>query len=438
MRSPGLSAGHLALLPCLLTLGLARGVAAEEFWVAPDGVACNSSRCICEATAPCLASPALFGRLEPGDRLKLLPGEYPGFLIEDVHGLPEQKIVLQGVGKMVDGSPAARLRGDMSSARDAVELARSSHIALENLHVSRAARAGIRVNNSHHIDVRHSYLEANGVWGIFTNHANHFTAEGNTIIGPAEQHGIYQSNSGDHVRIVGNYVVDFDGCGLHFNGDLSMGGASGVKGDGIISDVEIRDNFLAGNGRVGGSAINLDGVERAIVENNILVGNQASGVAVFRHDGAIGSRGVMVARNLIVMPPGSRWALNFNRSEGNNQVEGNVIVAQDGYRGIHEVISTDAETSPSAGMATFPFRADNNAYYYRRNFAVFNGSTHFSLRQWQQEGQDTQSTFVPVNGVIGVGDGYRVELPAVVVDAMTTRDVAPGNPYLFLVSNADE
>ena len=189
---------------------------------------------------------------------------------------------------------------------------------------------------------------------------------------------------------------------------------------------------------MGGSAINLDGVERAVVEGNILIGNRASGVAVFRQDGAIGSREVTVARNLIVMPPGARWALNFNRSEGGSQVESNVVVTQDGYRGIYDVKNSVPETSSAAAIESSPFRADNNAYYYRRNFAVFNGSTHISLRQWQRQGEDKQSSFVSLTGAIGVGAGYRVELPPAVARAVAAREVASANPYRHLVDATDE
>jgi parallel beta-helix repeat protein len=283
------SAGLSSLL---VLLAFIMPAAARDLWMAPEGAVCYQAPCVCDRRAPCAINRFVFSQLQPGDTMNLQPGQYPGFVFADVHGTAEQKIIIRG--EAVSQVPAVYVRGDLANRQDAIEIARSSHVMIENMAVSNARRAGIRLNNSHHIGINNTLLRENGVWGIFTNHANHFTAQGNTIIGPAEQHGIYQSNSGDHVRITGNYIIDFDGCGLHFNGDLSMGGAQSVEGDGIISDVVISNNFIAGNGLRGGSAINLDGAKNVLIENNILLGNKASGIAVFKHDGANGSRNVRI------------------------------------------------------------------------------------------------------------------------------------------------
>ena len=433
MRSPGRLLGRLTLVPLLLACGTARLVAAADIWVSPNGVSCIVASCSCEKGTPCIISRVLLGQLAPGSRLKLLPGEYPGLLIENVHGLPEQKVVIQGVGKMADGTPAARVRGDLATARDAVELSRSSNIALENLHISHAARAGIRLNNSHHIEVRHSHLEANGVWGIFTNHANYFTAEANTIIGPAKQHGIYQSNSGDHVRIAGNYIVGFDGAAVHLNGDLIMGGAPSVAADGVISEVEIRDNFFAGNGSGGGSAINLDGAESVVIEDNILVGNKAAGIAVFKDDGAIGSRNIYAQRNLLVMAPESRWAVIFNNAGSGSRFSNNVIIAQDKRRGVYLVNNSARVMHSDAEIGVLPFTSDRNYFYSGGNFALLNDSERLEFRSWQRRGQDNASALLELSMPLESDPDFRLRLPDAVTEALKELGIAKKNPYRHLL-----
>ncbi|MDP5131105.1 MAG: right-handed parallel beta-helix repeat-containing protein, partial [Paraglaciecola sp.] len=216
----------------------------RNFWVSPLGNQCNKTQCLCTELYPCTLDNQLINKLVPGDSVKLKSGTYPSFTIDNLNGNLEKPIRFIGPSQ---GLPA-HFSGKIDSTRDVIEIKQSSYITLENLKVSGALRAGIRVNNSHFVTINNNELVENGVWGIFTNHANNFTAAFNKIVGPAKEHGIYQSNSGDNVIITGNYIVNFNGCAVHFNGDLSMGGAPEVAGDGIISNIIVSNNFLAGNG----------------------------------------------------------------------------------------------------------------------------------------------------------------------------------------------
>jgi hypothetical protein len=80
--------------------------------------------------------------------------------------------------------------------------------------------------------MENSRFENNGVWGLFTNHANNVEVIEQHDPRPSQQHGIYFSNSGDGGRIADNYIVGFDACGIQLNGDKSMGGARGVSATG--------------------------------------------------------------------------------------------------------------------------------------------------------------------------------------------------------------
>ncbi len=112
---------------------------------------------------------------------------------------------------------------------------------------------------SNHVIVRNNITDRNGTWGIFSSFADDLLIENNTTSNSGSQHGIYTSNSGDRPvirnnRVFGNYM-----CGIHMNGDASMGG------DGIISSALVENNIIYDNGRGGGSGINCDGVQDSVI-----------------------------------------------------------------------------------------------------------------------------------------------------------------------------
>ena len=120
------------------------------------------------------------------------------------------------------------------------------------------------------------------------------------------------SNSGDRPIIRGNVSWGNRQCGIHMNGDVSQGG------DGIISGALVENNVIFGNGRGGGSGINCDGVQDSKIPNNLLYDNHASGISLYRIDGAAGSNGNSVINNTIVQAANARWAVNIkNRSTSN-------------------------------------------------------------------------------------------------------------------------
>ncbi|WP_440874865.1 right-handed parallel beta-helix repeat-containing protein [Thalassotalea sp. PLHSN55] len=293
-------------------------------------------------------------------------------MIKKLHGTAEKAIEFIG-----DPSGEKAVIGIATNHRDMLEIKHSSYIFVSGFAVINATRAGIRVNNSHNVKLNHNEITQSGVWGIFTNHANHFSAQHNIIIGPAQQHGIYHSNSGDRVYLANNMIRGFNGCGIHINADKSMGGATDVIGDGIVSNVIIENNYLSENGSSGGSAINLDGVLGVKLANNIMLNNKAAAISLFKQDGAIGSGDSQIINNLVIMPERSRWAVNIKKSSGGNHFENNIIVTKGKYRGIFDLVTTATSTAPN-------FSSKNNLYSFQRNFAVVNNKQHYSLSKWQQ------------------------------------------------------
>lgn len=298
---------------------------AETYYAAAFGPECSSAAtCECSEESACKFSNALIARLAPGDTLRLAPGLYPPVMIEGLRGAPYAPIKLQGSLDR-DGVPSVVFDG-ASEAQDTIELKESAFIELSQITVQGAARAGLRINNSHNITVRGSLFRGNRVWGIFTNHANDVTASGNRITGPGQQHGIYLSNSGDGGLIEENYITGFTGSGIQLNGDKRMGGAAGVIGDGVIEKVKLLNNYLSDNGMGGGAAINLDGARNTDVRGNIIVGNHSAGVAFFRGNGAVATRETKLLENLIVGTEFSRSLLIMGKGSEDQLVTDNVFI----------------------------------------------------------------------------------------------------------------
>jgi hypothetical protein len=104
------------------------------------------------------------------------------------------------------------------------------------------------------------------------------------------------------------------------NGDLSQGG------NGLISGARIERNVIHGNGENGGSAINCDGVQESLIRNNLLYGNHASGISLYRIDVAEGAMNNGVVNNTIRMAPDGRWAINIKNRSTDNTVSNNILL----------------------------------------------------------------------------------------------------------------
>ena len=398
-------------------------VNAKEFWLSPSSQSsklCTKKECECSNQNTCVLNRYLLTQLQAGDTVLFKKGIYPSFEIENLHGTKKHPITFNGsfsVGK-------AEISQNPKNKRDFIEVKKSSHIKLTGFVIKGAPRAAIRINNSHNITVENNHLSKSGTWGIFTNHSNYFAASNNIILGPAKQHGIYHSNSGDNVKLIANFIKDFNGCGIHINGDLTMGGASGVTGDGVISNVEIAQNYISGNGLVGGSAINLDGVENANIINNIMIKNKAAGISIFKADGGAGSAHVNVTSNLIIMTKGSKWVVNIKNAGEENTFNNNIMISQDSFRGIYDVLPVNLKKK------NMPFTANNNIYGFGRNFIALNDEHYLPLDEWQSDYKnDKDSTKLFYKYVITNNGKLSQPLGEIAQE----RKIPESNPYLSLL-----
>jgi hypothetical protein len=338
--------------------------------------------------------------VQPGDTVLIQPGTYDGGITVETSGTASEPITFRanGSGVVVEGSGGDRDAFFITGADTGID-----YIIVEGLTIQHADRAGMRIDNAHHVTVRNCTFADNGTWGLFTDFSDYTTVENSEAYGSVDQHGIYISNSSDFPTIRGNRLHDNHDCGLHMNGDISMGG------DGIISYAVVENNIVYENGLGGGSGINMDGVTDSVVRNNLLYNNHASGISLYQIDGGSPSLNNRVLNNTILMPVNGRWALNIPDTE-NNKLFNNIVLNNHSYRGS---ILIGAPVSPG-------FESDYNVVIDR--FANDGeGNTILTLAEWQALGYD-QHSFIADSSQLFVntaGNDYHLTSNSPAVDQGT-------------------
>lgn len=327
----------------------------RKLYVAPDGVDAGA----CDEQAPCRQIAQAAAQLQPGDSVLVADGLYKRFTIKGVKGTLQWPIAVfaTGMNAVVNGEENCG-HGD-PACRDSILIDGSSYITVDGLRSRGAARAGLAVLNSTHIQVRNGVFGPNWQWGVFTGFVDDMIIENNEAFGSLTQHGIYFSNSGDRVTIRNNWVHDNIACGIQINADYTLKPAPGAYAgpvDGITTQALIEGNVIHGNGSLGGAAINLDGVQDSIVRNNLIFGNMARGIVNYGDadgiedhsahdgDGRWGPKGMLVENNIIIQPRGVRSGLLFRFSVGKNIARNNILIHQDpGRAGLELASKKDAE-----------------------------------------------------------------------------------------------
>lgn len=345
------------------------------------------------------------GQVAAGDTVLIQPGIYDGDITVDTSGTAAAPITFRGNGDgvLIEGS---------GSARDAFFITEADYIILENLRIQHASRAGLRISWSDHVTVRDCVFADNQTWGVFTGFSNYTTVEDSEMYGSVEQHGIYISNSSDYPVIRHNLIHDNYGCGVHMNGDISMGG------DGTISYGIVEGNRIYENGEGGGSAINMDGVSDTVVRNNLLYDNHASGISIYQIDGATGSQRNRLLNNTILMPADARWGINIpNSSDTDNRLYNNIVLNADNWKGSILI--------PGENLSGF--ESDNNIVSGR--FSVDGGDSVIDLAAWQDYGFGSHS-FVAGSSALffdaGAGD-YHLKGSSPAIDAGTALPDVPND-----------
>jgi hypothetical protein len=364
-----LRAGMTALMLLVLTLPLAvlmpgEVAAAGTYYVSTTGSDATGTGSLAKPWRTIQKSADSVG---PGSTVLIQPGTYTGAVEIAISGTAASPVVFRGngAGVVLDAS---------SVARDAVLISESAYVTWENVRIQNAPRAGLRVSASNHVSIRHNVFANNQRWGLFTDFSDDLLIEGNESFGATIEHGIYHSNSGDRPVIRGNVIHDNYANGLHMNGDISMGG------DGTITNPVVEGNYIFNNGVGGGSGINMDGVERAMIRNNVIVDAHASGISMYQIDGGICSRNNTVYHNTIIVAADGRWAINIpNSGCTGNQLIANILYSNHSYRGAINIVDG----------ARSGFTSNYNVV--EGVFSTNGGDSILSFAQWKALGYDANS-----------------------------------------------
>ena len=279
----------------------------------------------------------------PGDAVVVRAGTYAGFVLGwdfPQNGTPTQPILFQA-------DPGTIINSRNNKTADGINLEGASYIQIVGFTIQNngsITRAGIRSVTNANAVIRGNRVDGMGTWGIFTGFSENVLIEDNETSHSASQHGIYVSNSADNPVIRGNKSWGNYACGIHMNGDVSMGG------DGIISGALVEGNIIHDNGSGGGSGINCDGVQNSVIQNNLLYNNHASGISLYVIDGADGSKNNLVVNNTIIEAADGRWAVNIQAGSTGNAVLNNILFNNHPW---HGSISISANSLPG-------FSSDHN------------------------------------------------------------------------------
>lgn len=293
---------------------------------------------------------------EPGDTINVEKGNYAPFKIYK-SGIKDNPITFSSDNAVIDAF--------QGNARDGIEIKKANHIIIKGFEVHHAKRAAISAVTCSNITIEWNKVYKNKTWGIFTGFCNNLKVRHNTASESLGQHGIYVSNTSENITIHDNISHSNHAAGIHMNGDKSMGGI------GLITNANVYNNLIYNNGRAGGAAINMDGVQYSKVYNNILYDNYGTGIALFRSDASDGSKYNQVVHNTIVMPKDGRWCAMFKNYSTNNIFMNNVCVSQHSYRG---AISID-------DSSMIGFSSNFNAY--TPVFTLDAGESTMTFKEWQ-------------------------------------------------------
>jgi parallel beta-helix repeat protein len=339
------------------------------YYVGPAGSDTND----CSVTRRCREISRALTLVRAGDTIDVADGSYRGFDVRNLNGTIGRPITIIARGR----NAVITATTDRPDNRDNVFITMSAYIIVDGIRTFSAPRAGLRVDQSPSVTIRNSVFGNNTRWGLFTDFSDDLLIEGNEAYGSMMEHGIYVSNSGDRPVVRGNTVHDNAASGIQLNADVTQGG------DGLITGALIENNIIYNNGRSGGAALNLDGVQSSMVRNNIFYNNHASGIAAFRIDGAQGPRGLNIYHNTIDMPADGRYALRLTDTTGRNTIRNNIFYNQNAARGgisfntPADVANADSDYNVFFGGAAAVTPDD--------------GTTRYTLAEWQARGFDLNS-----------------------------------------------
>lgn len=303
---------------------------------------------------------------KPGDTVLVHDGNYRGFTVY-TSGTATNPIVIKA-----QGSAAVIKRPNGNG--EGITLNDTSYITIEGFTVIGMPRAGIASHKAsaawpmRGVIVRNNTVQNSGFMNIYMSQTADSLIEGNIASGSATSHGIYLSNGGsDNTILRGNRCFGNAKNGIHFNGDLSMGG------DGLHQGLVIENNVIYGNIANG---LDMDGVQDSLIQNNLIYGNGRNALRAFQIDAAAGPKNLKIVNNTLLVTNGSGWALKMSEDLGGHVIFNNILLNDNGATGSISVPNTN-------------FSSNNNALVGRLSFD--GEASIVNLNAWEAVGFDTNS-----------------------------------------------
>ena len=242
-------------------------------------------------------------RVKPGDVVQVAAGQYAGFSLgwnTPQGGTAKHRITFLA-------NRGATIVSKNPNTPDGIDLEGASFVTIQGFTVRNSSqtitRAGIRSVQNQGVILSKNIVQGAGVWGVFSAFSNKIQVVGNSISGSVGQHGVYISNTTSNPLVSNNRIFNNAGSGIMLNGDVSQGGT------GIITGAIIQNNIIYGNCATGGAGINGDGLQRSLIQNNLIYNNQSTGIALFQQDAAAPSVGNRIINNTIASMTDSHWAV---------------------------------------------------------------------------------------------------------------------------------
>ena len=317
----------------------------------------------------------------PGDYVIVKPGKYWGFNLT-TDGKPDARITFHAL-------PGVEIDEAFPGQQDGINLEGADFVTIEGFYVHDMPRAGIRSVNNDGVILRGNHSDHNSMWGVLTGWSENIIVENNVASQSQGEHGIYISNSADGAIVRNNVVWGNNACGIQFNADRSL------PGDGVHSNNLVEGNVIFENGHGGGAALNFDGFQDSVVQNNLLYNNHATGIVLYVGSAADSSTNNLVTNNTVVMAEDARWALLMTDGSSGNVVTNNILLNKNPNRGSMTVESN-----------SLPALSDNNIVQDLFQMDGSNGS----FAQWQafSGGLDANSIVINFADPSGVLDSLFV------------------------------
>lgn len=260
-------------------------------------------------------------------------------------------------------------------------------LILDNIKIDNTGRNNIRILDSDYITIKNSTILGGDSACILIVRTNNILIENTTAANSADHHGIYISDNTNNVILRKNRLYNNGSAGIQINSE-KLAGNRNVQS--IAKNVTIEDNAIYNNGALGGGALNLLGVQDAVVKNNLIINNYAGGIVnawyAYPTDEDLrpsgGPKNVKILHNTIAMAPSNprrasasvRYAVSFQDSFGQNELRNNIIYHPQG-----KALSLDNRTKADSTLLA----SDSNIYKIDSTVGLYDGAQKHALTDWQ-------------------------------------------------------